>query len=110
VQFAEPNYIASKSVNDTYFSPSYMWGMYKIQIEGAWNFGYTGNPSIAVAVLDTGYQRSHPDLAGKVINEIDFVDGGTADDGDGHGTHTAGTIGAGTNNGIGIAAVATTRL
>ena len=55
--------------------------------------------NVAVAVIDTGIDYSHPDLAGKFIGGWDFVnnDGDPMDD-HGHGTHVAGTIAALINN------------
>ncbi|MFC8513948.1 S8 family serine peptidase [Streptomyces sp. NPDC057257] len=59
---------------------------------------------VVVAVLDTGVDLDHPDLAGALVPGRDFVDGDTRpDDENGHGTHVAGVIAAGTGNGIGIA-------
>ncbi|NXY98829.1 S8 family serine peptidase [Streptomyces sp. BR123] len=46
---------------------------------------------IGVAILDTGIDASHPDLAGRVVQSASFVPGETVDDGHGHGTHCAGT-------------------
>ncbi|GAA4569196.1 S8 family peptidase [Planotetraspora kaengkrachanensis] len=58
----------------------------------AWNSGYTGKGT-RVAVLDTGADFTHPDLAGRVVDRADFtVDGGDAVDHKGHGTHVAATI------------------
>ena len=56
--------------------------------------GYTGS-GIRVAVIDTGVDASHPDLAGRVSGGYDFVDGGEPDDANGHGTQVAGIIAAG---------------
>ena len=55
--------------------------------------------SVAVAVIDTGIDYTHPDLAGRFIGGWDFVnnDGDPMDD-HGHGTHVAGTIAAQINN------------
>ncbi|APU16115.1 S8 family peptidase [Actinoalloteichus fjordicus] len=57
----------------------------------AWEAGYTG-AGVRVAVLDTGYDAEHPDLAGRVVAEESFVEGLPVQDGNGHGTHVAGTI------------------
>src|SRR5262249_14729975 len=43
-------------------------------------------------ILDTGVDQAHPDLAGQVTQAVSFVPGQTANDGNGHGTHTASTI------------------
>lgn len=64
--------------------------------------------SIAVAVLDTGIDQMHPDLQG-VIKAYQHYDA-NPDDIIGHGTHVAGTIAAGINNGIGISGVANCEL
>lgn len=59
----------------------------------AWAAGYTGD-GVTVAVLDTGYDDTHPDLAGRVLPEsTSFVPGEeVAWDPNGHGTHVASTI------------------
>jgi subtilisin family serine protease len=60
-----------------------------------------------VAVIDTGVRADHPDLQGRVLPGHDFVDGdGTPQDGDGHGTHVLGIVGATAGNGIGVSSVA----
>ncbi|MEA2156800.1 MAG: thermitase [Solirubrobacteraceae bacterium] len=60
-----------------------------------------------VAVVDSGVDAAHPELAGRVVAGPDFVDG-DADPSDptGHGTHIAGIIAAASGNGIGGAGVA----
>ncbi|WP_179118303.1 S8 family peptidase [Saccharothrix sp. ALI-22-I] len=57
----------------------------------AWADGLTGQ-DVTVAVLDTGYDSTHPDLADKVTVSQDFSGTGSARDGHGHGTHVASTI------------------
>ena len=59
---------------------------------------------VVVAVIDTGVDLDHPDLAGVLVPGRDFVDGDTRpDDENGHGTHIAGVIAAVSGNGVGIA-------
>ena len=60
---------------------------------------------VTVAVIDTGVDLGHPDLAGKVLAAKSFV-GGSADDPIGHGTFVAGLIAAAVDNAEGIAGVA----
>lgn len=56
-----------------------------------WRSGFTGK-GVKVAVLDTGVDAGHPDLAGKVLAAKDFSGGQDATDRHGHGTHVASTI------------------
>ncbi|MGC4851387.1 S8 family serine peptidase [Micromonospora sp. DT15] len=57
----------------------------------AWAAGRDG-AGVKVAVLDTGVDATHPDLAGRVAEAQDFSGSGSARDGHGHGTHVAATI------------------
>ncbi|HEX8865751.1 MAG TPA: S8 family serine peptidase, partial [Lentzea sp.] len=57
----------------------------------AWAKGLTGK-DVTVAVLDTGVDETHPDLAGAVVESKNFSDSDTTDDRVGHGTHVASTI------------------
>jgi len=61
---------------------------------------------IPVAVIDSGVDTGHPELAGKVLGAKSFVGGSARQDTLGHGTFVAGLIGAGVDNGIGIAGLA----
>jgi thermitase len=65
-----------------------------------------GVEEVLVAVLDTGIDRNHQELVGRVTAEVNFTDSPNADDLHGHGTHVAGIIAASNNNEIGIAGVA----
>ena len=68
-----------------------------------WNAG-PGSP-VLVAVLDTGIDKDHEDLAGRVAVEIDFS-GSSPADVYGHGTPIAGIIAADAANGLGVTGLA----
>ncbi|WP_236060168.1 S8 family serine peptidase [Actinacidiphila acididurans] len=57
----------------------------------AWATGDTGQ-GVDVAVLDTGVDTSHPDLAGRIVDTRSFIAGEDVKDHNGHGTHVASTI------------------
>jgi subtilisin family serine protease len=61
--------------------------------------------TVDVAVIDTGVDLDHPDLNVRTTGAKNCSTGRTADDGNGHGTHVAGTIGA-LDNGSGVVGVA----
>jgi len=103
VEYAEPNYLyhAIASPNDPSYSKQ--WAHTRIQSAAAWDIS-TGSASIVVAILDTGIDETHPDLAGKIVAGYDFVDGdANPHDLNGHGTHVAGIAAAATNNATGVA-------
>jgi subtilisin family serine protease len=121
VEYAEPNWTrhALATVDDPYFP--YEWGLENsgqaingiagtpdadIDAPEAWDVT-TGDPSMTVAVVDTGIDATHPDLSSKIASGWDFVDN-DADptDMNGHGTHVSGTIAAAGNDQNGVAGVA----
>jgi subtilisin family serine protease len=63
----------------------------QIGVPSAWRAGVDGSGA-KVAVLDTGYDTGHPDLAGQVSAARSFVPDEPVQDGQGHGTHVASTI------------------
>src|SRR5262249_34377583 len=63
----------------------------QIHAPEAWAAGYDGTGT-TVAVLDTGYDPTHPDLKGVVAGTANFSTNPTTTDGNGHGTHLASTI------------------
>jgi serine protease len=124
VAWAEPNRWreATAMPNDPQFSQQ--WGLTRIGCPDAWDLT-TGDPSVVVAVIDTGVDLNHPELEPKLLpgqNLVDFPAGaesieGWVLEGDftgadsnpqddvGHGTHVAGTICCASNNGVGVAGV-----
>jgi thermitase len=83
------------------------WGLTKIKAPQAWD-RTVGSAEVVIAVLDTGVDMSHEDLASKIDPRggWNFVSGNDNPTDDfGHGTVVAGVIAAATNNGLGIAGV-----
>ena len=128
VESVQPNYYyrLQSAPNDPRWSDLY--GMVKISAPAAWDI-FTGDSTVVVADIDTGFDYTHEDLAANAwTNSGEIPGNGIDDDGNGfvddyfgydfrfndpdpmdengHGTHTAGTIGAVGNNGLGVAGVA----
>jgi subtilisin len=78
-------------------------GVQQVKAPLAW--GCSRGRGIKVAVLDTGIDWAHPDLAPNFKGAVSFVAGETAMDGNSHGTHCSGTIAAAIN-GSGVVGVA----
>jgi subtilisin family serine protease len=127
VLYAEPDYIVHALVtpNDPYLGN--LWGMSKINAPAAWDT-FTGDANFVVAIIDTGIDYNHPDLAANMWHNPGEIAGNGLDDdrngyiddvygwdfanndndpfdGYNHGTHTAGTVGAVGNNSVGVAGV-----
>jgi subtilisin len=65
----------------------FTWGL---QAVGAQDSTATGH-GVSVAVLDTGFDLTHPDFTGRAVTSSSFVQGEEVQDGNGHGTHCIGT-------------------
>lgn len=104
VQFAEPDFVAQAILtpNDPHFGKQ--WGMVKIKAPEAWDITQ-GSSAVKIAILDTGIDQDHEDLAAKIVANKNFTLSRTVDDKYGHGTHVAGIAAAITNNGKGVAGV-----
>lgn len=110
VVYAEPNYLLHPLLSPS--DPFYplQWQYPQIGLPQAWELS-TGEPSVIVAVIDTGVVLTHPDLEAQLESGYDFVDDDDDPNDPGnqfgfssyHGTHVAGTIAAATNNGLGVA-------
>ena len=135
VDYAEPDYVMRPMLvpNDPSYTAQWHYHeAFGINAPAAWDIT-TGSATVRVAVIDTGI-TDHPDLAGRWTGGYDFIaDVATANDGNGrdsdphdpgdwvtanmcglgepaensswHGTHVAGTIGAASNNGLGVAGI-----
>ena len=81
---------------------SQQWALDKTSFESAWSL--TRGHGVIVAVIDSGVDATHQELAGSVLRGKDYIDPGTYGqiDPDGHGTHVAGILAAHVNNGVGI--------
>lgn len=105
VKFAELDLLveAEQVPNDPNYTSA--WHLPKIQAPTAWD--RSQGAGVTVAILDSGVDATHPDLAGQLVAGWNSADN-TANTSDinGHGTWVAGTAGAATNNSIGVASVA----
>ncbi len=129
VEYVQPNfyYHLQLTPNDAQFAAAGMYGLTKISAPAAWDLT-TGSSAVVVADIDTGLRMTHEDIVSNLwINPGETAGNGIDDDGNGfiddvngmdfffndsnpadehgHGTHTAGTIGAAGNNLVGVAGV-----
>ncbi len=134
IRYVEPDYVVRSqqtTPNDSQFS--LLWGLNNVSTPAAdisapqiWDMT-TGDSQLIIGGIDSGIDYNHPDLASNIwhntaetINGLDDDGNGYVDDvtgwnfvsnnnapmdDHGHGTHTAGTIGAVGNNGIGVVGV-----
>jgi thermitase len=119
VVYAEPDYIAyaAEDPNDPFFIKQ--WGLDNdgqdydgrsgtadadIDAPEAWDHT-TGSSGITIAILDSGIDQDHPDVADKLVGNANFTTSPTVDDKYGHGTHVAGIAAAETNNEKGVAGI-----
>lgn len=96
VDFVEPDGI----VNTTTTQSNATWGLDRIDqrnrpLSTTYTYFATGS-GVKAYVIDTGIRFSHSQFGGRAITGFDAVDGGSADDCNGHGTHVAGTVGGST--------------
>ncbi|HEY3108269.1 MAG TPA: S8 family serine peptidase [Chloroflexota bacterium] len=117
VAAAAPNYLrrAQFVPNDRLYAQQ--WAPARIGAPSAWDVT-VGTAGVAIAILDSGVDQDHPDLAAKLRPGANFLGAdpsydpsscptrdGVQDDFD-HGTHVSGIAAAATNNGIGVAGIA----
>jgi subtilisin family serine protease len=92
----EPDGIAYASTTQT----GATWGIDRIDqrslpLSGTYTYNATGS-GVTAYIIDTGIRFAHSEFGGRATSGFDAVDGGTADDCNGHGTHVAGTVGGAT--------------
>src|SRR5215210_3791663 len=91
--------------NDPRFSTEQQY-LLPLRLPAAWDAA-RGSTAVKIAIVDTGVDLDHPDLAPRIVAGYDFVNSdAVAQDDEGHGTMVAGLAGAATDNGIGIAGAA----
>ncbi|WP_249222810.1 S8 family serine peptidase [Noviherbaspirillum sp. L7-7A] len=105
IKFAEldrlvkPNFVS----NDPYMGSE--WHLNKVGATTAWDT--TQGAGVIIAILDSGVDGTHPDLAPQMVPGYNFYDNNTnTSDVNGHGTAVAGVAAAATNNALGVAGVA----
>lgn len=109
VLFAQPNVLHEPLAPTAPFGVpndlkwAQQWGMQTARLHDAWDVA-DGDASVVIAVLDSGADLDHPDLAAKIAWDLDtYAMDNDADDVTGHGTHCAGVAAAETDNVVGVA-------
>lgn len=105
IRYVEP--LASRRLALTPTDPfvARQWYLIQSRFFESW-LTYPAFESVPVAVIDSGADVRHPELAGRVLDAKSFVGGSPAADALGHGTFVSGLIAASVDNGIGIAGLA----
>ena len=112
-EFAEPNwrlYPVDTCTSDTRLNNQWHHNANRMQSCDAWTI-HTGNPSVTVAICDTGIQTSHPDFqlnrkeGYNAVNRLWENNGGNINNVHPHGTNTTGCAAANGNNGTGVSGV-----
>jgi subtilisin family serine protease len=96
VAYVEQNHTVS--IADTQSNPT--WGIDRIDqrnrpLSSTYTYSTTAS-NVTAYIIDTGIRFNHTEFGGRAVSGYDAVDGGTADDCNGHGTHVAGTVGGST--------------
>lgn len=107
VAACEPDYIQSAQFTPTDPAWPQQYGPVLMNMQNAWNYSL-GLQSEIIAVVDTGVDLGHPEFVGRLdtISGANIISPNSPpDDNEGHGTHVAGIIAAGVDNGIGIAGI-----
>ncbi|MET7950062.1 S8 family serine peptidase [Micromonospora sp. NPDC005324] len=94
VAYVEQNHTVS--ISGTQANPP-SWGLDRIDqrnlpLDSSYTYPNTAS-NVHAYIIDTGIRFSHNDFGGRATSGYDAVDGGSADDCNGHGTHVAGTVG-----------------
>ncbi|MFI6267520.1 S8 family peptidase [Micromonospora zamorensis] len=94
VAYVEQNHTVS--ISGTQANPP-SWGLDRIDqrnlpLNSSYTYPNTAS-NVHAYIIDTGIKFSHNDFGGRATSGYDAVDGGSADDCNGHGTHVAGTVG-----------------